>query len=570
MRRKIRNKKTATGLIFSLIHRLSKSLSFINFFFLFLLIGCILYSYRMLPNIYFLHDEWKQYGDYLLYGINSDTRNFTFLEILLGKGRILGSRMSILFFHFFSFNQNPFVVIFLFMHIINSFVIFLFVKKITSNILWAAVSSLLFASSSRYEQVLTWMGAGNQILFSSFFSLVAIYSAFSSKNNIYRVGLSLLFAYIAFLFKEASAFTFVLVAFISGYFNRKNVLPWIYVHKKITTIFSLFIISISLYIVKLYSINIANVDAIEPKLVFPKFVFNSFFYPLVSLSQYIIPFRFVKRIATFMLNFNYGLLSNNNNIDVIINFILSDTVSIFFSGIFLLTAYVILKRNSNHYLFLFICFLWYWVTFLPISLRLINRYDSYIYSIYMYYGGIPFWMLVGGLVVGIKKIILKLINNKLTMFGGICLFTIFLYKQMNITHREVRHAAIRGIDMKIFISEMNKNIEKLPAKPVILLDSDRNYFIDKTRIPFFLGDGFILSVLLYPTGKIPDEILANRIFEGFGETGYIEQADKGFGYYNDKATLLSNMKSGKFDKSQIVYWFYKGDEHILEDRTDEL
>lgn len=560
--------------MFVTIHRLIltaiKFLFSSNILFILLLIACVLYSYRMLLDVYFLHDEWKQYGDFLLYGINSDIKNFTLLEILFGKGRILGSLINTVFFRIFSFSQYPFVVVFLLMHGINAILVYLLVKKVTNNIPWAIVSSLLFATSSRYEQVLTWLGAGNQILFSSFFSLLALYIILVKKKNIYYLGLSLLSAYIAFLFKEASAFTFFIIIGVFFYFNKSRIIPILLLHKKVSVIFSLFVISIMIYIAKIYTINIANTGLLDTKLLLTKIGFNTLFYPFVSFSQYILPFRFVKKVATFLMYFNYELLSSNTHIDVIINFILSDVVSMFFSVLLILIIYLLIKKHRNYYFFYMICVVWYWFAFLPISVRLINRYDSYIYSIYMYYGGIPFWIIISAMFLGLWKNTQMLAIKNVSIIIGICFFGIFLFKQMNVTHREVRFAAIRGSDMRFFINEMNQYVRILPNKPVILLDSDRNYFIDKTRIPFYLGDGFILAVLLYPTGKIPDEIIAKRLFEGFGESGYFEQGNKGFGFYSNKATLLRDIESGKFDKSQIVYWFYKGNEHILEDRTDEL
>lgn len=534
-----------------------------------LIIAVILRAYRFLPSVYYLHDEWRALSDVFLYGIWTDIRTFSVIEIMFGKGRIFGSFLNSIFYAYAPYNTQPFVISFLFAHILNSLFLYILVKKETNSNIWALSSVLLFATSSRYEQALTWIGAGNQTLYSALFSLLSI--IFLLKGNKWGpyYFFALLFAYIGFLFKDASAYVFVLIfiSIISIILRKKNLF-----YTKLFSIISIAtfgLISIGI-ISKLYSSKVANTEGLGLLYTLSKGLFNTIYYPLVSFSQYIIPFRYMERLGYAFLNFNYPFMKNDGNRESIVHFILSDFISIIASIILFIVLILILRKRVFSNRLVLLSIVWFICALIPISFRLINRYDSYINSLYMYYSGMPFWILMGSIIHSLHIYIKKLKMKKYLEFLGLLLLAILIWKQVDITNREVRAEAIRGNDMRHFILELNKLVSIIPDKPVIFLTSNKNYIREYTRIPFLLGDGFILSVLLYTTGKIPDKVIAERMFENFGEYGYIEIENKGYGFYANKEDLLTDLGKGLFNKEQIMHLHYDGNNYKLYDKTAEL
>lgn len=517
-------------------------------------------SYRLLPQVYYLHDEWRALSDVFTGGIFAEINNFSFIELLFGKGRILGSLMNNLMFSVFAYNSLPFITVFYLIHFLNSLFLFVLVKKETKSIIWAGTTALLFATSSRYEQALSWIGAGNQVLISALFSLLSILIFLRRKKSSATLIISLFLAYVGFLFKESSAFTFLVLLYLGTKnmkFTRNRILMLVVI-----------CVGVLVILIRFYAINVANTEGFGLTYIVTKGVFNTVFYPLVSLSQYLVPYRFGDRLGFAYLAFNYAFMRHDGNAESIVHFILEDTLSLFFSTSMILVGFFLLKKYVKKYPLIVLAVVWYIATYLPISFRLINRYDSYINSLYTYYGGMPFWILIGGSIEVIYQRIKKYsARTFITLTGGVLLLLV-VWKQISITNREVRVGAIRGTDMQLFVSELRKVQQTLPEKPVVFIDSDKNYVREGTKIPFLLGDGYILSVLLYQTGKIPDDILAKRLYEGFGENGYTQQGEKAFGYYSNRNSLIEALQQQMFDVDQVVFWYYKGYAHQLEDRTE--
>ncbi len=534
-----------------------------------LIIIVILRAYHFLPSVYYLHDEWRALSDVFLYGVWTDIRNNSLIEIIFGKGRMLGSFLNSVFYLYAPYNTTPFIISFLIAHILNSYFLYLLVIKETNSTFWAISSALLFATSSRYEQALTWIGAGNQTLYSALFSLISIMFLLKADRSKIYFTISLLFACIGFLFKDASAYVFLLIFIYSIYYLIKRNNNF---HFKLFSLVSLSTVGlICIFIIsKIYSSKVANTDGFGIVYILTKGVFNTVYYPIVSLSQFLIPFRFMERLGYGFLQFNYNFMFNDENRESIVHFILADFISVIGSILLLLVGYLLLRKRSINKRLVYISLFWFVATLIPISFRLINRYDSYINSLYMYYGGMPFWILIGGMITAIHQYIQVRPYKKIMTMFLIISFTFFIWKQIDITNREVRAEAIRGSDMKKFTQELMKISSTLPEKPVILLESNKNYIREYNRTPFLLGDGFVLSVLLYPTGKIPDKVIANRLFETFGEHGYIEENDKGYGFYTDINKLIVDLQNGLFLKEQLVYWYYDGYIHKLENKTAEL
>lgn len=532
----------------------------INIVIMIIITGAILYSYRDLPNIYFMHDEWRAQSGVFIDGITSWINRFSIMQLLLGlnRSKLLGALSNNIIYYFFPFRSDIFIYQFYSLHIANSFLLYFLIKKATKNTTIALLSSLFFATSSTGQQALSWIGAGLQILYTLFFSLISmlfIYQYIKKRNN-KILAFALASCYLGYLFKEIGiiALPFLLVAVFHACL------------KKFSKFFYIIVVGLVLTMISLFFLRSGNIESNI------KFVFNCVYYPFISMSQSFIPFRFMYRLGMWFMQFNYPVIAGYNDAPTIIHFIITDLLSIIFSTFIFISLFLVYKKTAYKNFFL-VGLAWYFLSFVPISFALFNRNASYIDSRHLYMPMIGISILFAISIEAIVKLIRLHYRKLLTIqFAFLVFFFLFFYKQSSITAREVRETAISGIQMTTFIRafKLIENSRVMPQKPVYYFSSDRNYYYEGNKLPFLLGSGYVLSVIEYPSGRIPKQVLEKEFLIDFGSQGYIESGDKGYGYYYDIKLLRADVKQGKFLPEQVIGFSYDSQTHEMTDITDKI
>ena len=299
-------------------------------------------------------------------------------------------------------------------------------------------------------------------------------------------------------------------------------------------------------------------------------IFNSLYYPFVSLSQMVIPFRFMERLGSNFLSMNYPIIAGYNDAPTIANFITTDIVSIFFTFVMLIVLFFVYVKTKRKIIFL-LAISWYFISFLPIAVSLIHKNSSYIDSRHLYkpYVGMSVILSIVTETIWLSIRARRKLTSKLL---GIFVLTLIFIKQCSVTRREVYATAISGIQMKTFIDAFRKEQKRSvqPVKPVYYFVSDRNYYYVNNKLPFLLGSGYVISVIEYPNGSVPDEIIKKEMFLDFGSQGYFEKNGQGFGYYWDFDTLCSDIQTRTISLNQIIAYKYDSKTGILVNITDSI
>lgn len=532
----------------------------------------ISYIYIPVFHTYFLHDEWRQIAGILEYGPIRALPAFSVPEILLGKGRIIGTFINNMFYYLFPFQTVPFLIFAFVGHIINSFLFYRIVLRFTRNWKVAFFSGLFFAVSGRHQEAISWIGAGVQIVGSLFFTLLSCeaFLYFLDKRKTWYLFISFLLWYISYLFREQAIFLIPVIGMVllKQLWRNRNI------HGLITYASALIFLGAGLFTANsLFLSNIGNTFGSSGLLLFQKQILNSIFYPYISLGQYFIPYRFIYRSAEWVMNTWYPFMNTGGNNETLIHFPLSDIVSGFASLVIILgIVWMYVSYKKGRWLIIFTIIL-YVASFLPTAFHLIHRYDSLIQSRFMYITTPFVAFLFGNFVWFLSGYIFK----KRQWLGVIIILAslLFLEKEMTVARREVNVLVISGKEMTGFLSSYKKVMPSMPPNSILLIEGDRNYYYEHNTMPFQLGGGYILSVIYYKDGTIPLTAIkrtpaAEEPFVSFGSQGVVSDGKKTFGYYWDRNMLRKDLKEKKFSINQVRAFRYTSGNSQIANITEEI
>lgn len=540
---------------------------------IFLLYICsISYIYIPIFHTYFLHDEWRQIATILEFGPIRALNTVTTAEMLLGKGRIIGTLIYNMFYFLFPFQTTPFLIVVFIGHIINSFILFRIVFRLTHNWKIAFFSGLFFAVSSRHQEALSWIGAGVQIVGSSFFVLLAcsVFLSFLEKRIIRYLFSSFFLWYISYLFREQVIFLIPVVGLILLiYLLQKKLIPSFIIYVSMV-----FFIGLGLFgAVKLFSFDTTNTLSFSGRLLVQKQLLNVLYYPFVSLGQFFLPYRFIYRSAEWMMNMLYPFMNTGGNNETFIHFPLSDLVSSFASFMIIIGIvwmYISYKKMRR---VVILAVVFYVASFFPTAFHLIHRYDSLIESRFMYITT-PFVALLFGCFVWFLS---GYVFRKKRLLGLIVVIAafIFLGKEMTVARREVNVSAIRGKEMTGFLSSFKKIMPVMQPKTILLIEGDKNFYFEHNTLPFMLGGGYVLSVVYFQDGTIPlSSIKRTPTIEeplvGFGSQGIVSNGERMFGYYWDRNALRRDIEAKQIDIGQVHAFRYTSGDSQVVDITEEI
>lgn len=173
---------------------------------------CILLAtwvgYGGISYAYFQSDEWLYINGVKAEGIFFVLNKTSWPDLLAGFHRPLGVLTGNFLYKTFTYTPGPFLVVGIVLHLLNCLLLYGVAKKLTGSTFVAFAAGLFFATSGAYAQTLTWLMPIVQVPASTFFTLLAIYVVSPLP------WVSLVFAYIAFLFKDAAIYLFFALPFL--------------------------------------------------------------------------------------------------------------------------------------------------------------------------------------------------------------------------------------------------------------------------------------------------------------------------------------------------------------------
>jgi tetratricopeptide (TPR) repeat protein len=129
----------------------------------------------------------------------------------LGMDRLIGGGSPFMF-HFTN----------LFLHLLNSFFVFLLVKRLTRNNLLAVLTFILFGVHTLHVESVAWISERKDVLYSCFYLLsLIVYTTYASSRKTLYYLLSLLFFLLSLLAKGQAVVLVVILPFIDYLKDRK-------------------------------------------------------------------------------------------------------------------------------------------------------------------------------------------------------------------------------------------------------------------------------------------------------------------------------------------------------------
>ncbi len=182
------------------------------------------------------------------------------------------------------FGNNPFAfrVHNLLLHLINIFLVFLFVKKLSNKSILALFTASVFALHPLHIESVIWISERKDVLFTFWFLLAGLaYLNFTKKSR----GVWLLATYLFFilsLLSKATAVVFPVILVIIDYYNDKKISI-----KKILSKWLFFVLSICFGIINIKAQN--SIDFIQP-IAYQYNFLQLVTIPVYSLTYYITHF----------------------------------------------------------------------------------------------------------------------------------------------------------------------------------------------------------------------------------------------------------------------------------------
>lgn len=224
----------------------------------------------------------------------------------------------------FQFNYQYYHLVFLIIHLVNTFLVYLLVKKILAtdrnNEIVAAVTGLIFGSWFRANFAVQWIAAVFDIL-GLLFGLIYLILSLNKKQNIFTKTLALIFLIASLRTKEAFIFL-PLIPFAWQLIFRKKI------NKFILFDLLIFLVYFLIYLQLKSGIRLPTNDpyytSLSPLNVFKKIVLYTNYYFSVFQSSSDVS----KRTLIFLLPFSLSLfLMMKKNLRLVAFFIFSYTVS---------------------------------------------------------------------------------------------------------------------------------------------------------------------------------------------------------------------------------------------------
>lgn len=521
----------------------------IALFILFLGLGLVLWF--PIFNIFYLQEEWLGLGHILVEGSSHPFSGVNFLQFILGENRSLARVLGLLFFGYFRFNTLPVATFSIFLHIINSYLVFLLAQKITRKSWVAFLASLVFLVSSVSSNTVYWFSTSVGTLPATTLVLLATFCYFNflEKGGRKFIVLAFILLYTSLFFKEIGIYLFALFPFTSLLFKKWRL------NKFLNTWWPYLVFFLIIALVRIGELKgVQGQRALfltgESSSFLATLIARVVFYPLTSFSLQFIPPTSLFNFGRFFTNLYYPFFSPEEYL-LIVQTVVLDLFAVLFTVIILKLLYIWgsrLKALDKKYLILLVSISV--LSFLPYIV--ISKNFSYLESRYYYLslttGSIIFAWLVGSLFLKKRKVFK--IATMIFVVTFLAWHTLALSKDLS------KEGAISA-ERKNFISQLKERQPTLSQdKNIFFITSDEDYFATGNKVPFQQGTGYTLMVLYYDSGKIPNQLLAEDFLFEIGSQGYKEIGEKGFGYFWNLGEINKAIQSNKLLEKDIIYLKY--------------
>lgn len=582
--------------------------------------------FASLFNSFFESDEWFHFTYYLPLTQKVDGIFTAFTSTIINAGALSGSQhvipiASIIYFlntKFFGMNFVPYAFISLFLHALNSFLIFIFIRQLLYNRenltknLFAFLGGIFFAFSPTPMHAVTGAAPfyGQNVLSVTFSLLCVIYfkKAYVTRkrNCVYT---SLFFLFCALFSKETSAFLFLLLPMMA--LIEKRIFPLKFLGK-------VFIISILIYaffrfiIPNVYGgfdryinkwvdnyVSTARESVVDTNTIvsrdrsiheniYSELAFRAATFPIKMTGGLFIPRSTLRSLVGVVTPIAYPLPGNNETLNRtqprqffldgpgndLLLYLISICILIF-SGI-LIKRYLNQKKIAEAQTML-IGLAFILLGALPLVMIVLSfprwGYDTYFDSRLYYNPNVGAAILFPFLLYFIAKYLTVFISKILYFRIPLFLIASVLFIMIFSNYLSIVHANLQltvdatGYPRKKVVMQLKKYLPELPKRAVFYTETD-GLSAYGPLLPFQTSIPQVLSVVYYDKNPLPDSFFASNLLDG--KQGYVYDQGRGLGYYNSKKSLASALLVREFSIQDIYGFYYDSRQIKLKNITSSL
>lgn len=474
------------------------------------LVGIVLY-FPILFH-YFQADEWYFFGKILAAGECGvwcliRPSGFHFIPF--------SSMLVYAFFTLFHTNALPYAFFSYVLHIVNSVLIYVAIRKI-GNKSGALLASIFFLSFAQANQSVTWFAAAFAVLPAAFFLLLSlIFYIYSFGGSRVMHITAYVMLVISLFFKEDAVGLFPIFFFYDLFRNRD----------RIRLVHGLVVIGVYLIIrfVVAGSLNATPIPIHNPAFAFSyqQVIRNVIVMPLSLLSSLIFREQDILSLGKIIGNTistlfmippevirNHDIFNENiayNYLAPILGFIVCIT----------LKPLMRLSKTSFGTVLLVAMLLTVPYVFLPQGFRLESRH---------YY---MFGIALSGILARIYTVWKKTSRRALGIF--ICILCILFLRNGIGVRQNLSHSLHLSKVMKSYVNALSQAHPSGAKKYMLVNTGDRP--------PLFSGVGYV-AMVLYSDKRNYNEFFVRDELWNWGSEGYVEHGETAFGYYLTEDSLI--------------------------------
>lgn len=541
-----------------------------NYLLVLLVAAILFFFFKDLTNSFYQQDEWHGLGDILVHGYKSITMNSSSVQILLGQGRVFANLLVYLFINNNLFNITPVAYFAIFLHLINSILVYFLAKKIINKDPFPFIAMIFFAINGVSQGSVTWVMSSVGTLPATFLILLSVFSFFEFCETGKRKWIITTFGflYLSLIFKEIGVYLFLFYPiyyfFVYSKYSLKNTLSYFW------GFILMSLISVGYRIYEFLSIPVAQDLFITGSSKNPVLtvILRLILYPLTSFSLIFVPpqimFDFAKRITwsyySFLPSSLYDLVAQTAVIDM---FAVGASIVLLFSIIILLKSEKDIKIKNQIY---------FWLGFEVLSFVpyvVISKSFSYLESRYYYLAAVTAGILL-------SYFVFRLYNR--FKLKGIIISLIFIYFLFNAHIKtvmgEIDKQKALATERLLLLSNISLVKKEFTTRQIFYLTGDRNFYISEgNAVPMQQGMGYTILVWYVAnhnaSPSLKSLIKDYYLWELNGQ-GYREMNSFGYGYFWDRSALIKAVKENKIKKSEVVGLYYDSKQQKLLDITNTL
>lgn len=536
---------------------------------LFLLIVVL---YHKLPFTFYQQDEWQVLGSFMTDGIQSflSSYSFTPLNIFAGKGRLLSIPIQYIFYHYFPFQVAQAAVFAIFLHFLNSVVLFVVLKRLFKNIFLSVIAVLFFATASVSSQSITWMAASTTTLLSAFFAFASLlsYVVYIERKRPKWIWITLGLFVVSFFLKESSIFLLFIYPLTYFLYFRGKISLRMMVKDHLPFIFYLLLLIVSVFIYIFSEKNPTGLIVTAAPNSELRLLLHLILYPFLAFSQVFIGGEIVYKMADSFGSLSYSRIWTEPFSVIVRETIAADFVSFLLTVCILVFLFAVSRNDKQLKKPILWGVVFTLLSFLPYAV--LDKQTSYFESRYYYFAVVGGGVLFATVVVLLSQLLVKYFKISANAARLICLLLAALYitYQISLIHTSLSRDLRFADERKDFLVTLDTKLPRLKNKALFYIIGNTEYSLKENRVPFQQGIGYTLMVWYYDSGSIPKELIKSNFLWVIGSEGYREVGEKGFGVYSNYDALKDEVINSDLSVRNVYGLYYDGKTQELIDISD--